>query len=112
MPFRHEPRGLRRDLVMADSPADGQRIVDLNLGEDAWISLVIRDGHLIPVQGSTSLRAGDGDWCGRSSPRRFFGRRSGGPKVTQARGRVPSGLGLCGEAGGRDAVVLPSQVEE
>jgi len=44
---------------MADSPADGQRIAELNLGEDAWISLVIRDGHLIPVQGSTSLRAGD-----------------------------------------------------
>jgi potassium/hydrogen antiporter len=57
--FRHEPRGLRRYLVMADSPADGQMIAHLNLGEDAWISLVIRDGHLIPVQGSTSLRAGD-----------------------------------------------------
>jgi potassium/hydrogen antiporter len=57
--FRHEPRGLRRYLVMADSPADGQMISHLNLGEDAWISLVIRDGHLIPVQGSTSLRAGD-----------------------------------------------------
>jgi len=24
-----------------------------------WISLVIRDGQLVPVQGSTMLRAGD-----------------------------------------------------
>jgi potassium/hydrogen antiporter len=57
--FRHEPRGLRRYLVVAGSPADGQRIGELDLGEEVWISLVIRDGQLIPVQGSTTLRAGD-----------------------------------------------------
>jgi cell volume regulation protein A len=57
--FRHEPRGLRRYLVVAGSPADGRRIGELDLGEDVWISLVIRDGQLIPVQGSTTLRAGD-----------------------------------------------------
>jgi potassium/hydrogen antiporter len=57
--FRREPRGLRRYLVVAGSPADGRAIGELDLGEDAWISLVIRDGQLIPVQGSTTLRAGD-----------------------------------------------------
>jgi potassium/hydrogen antiporter len=57
--FRHEPRGLRRYLVEAGSPADGRSIGELDLGEDVWISLVIRDGQLIPVQGSTILRAGD-----------------------------------------------------
>jgi cell volume regulation protein A len=57
--FRHEPRGLRRYLVAAGSPADGRAIGELDLGEDAWISLVIRDGQLIPVQGATTLRAGD-----------------------------------------------------
>jgi cell volume regulation protein A len=57
--FRHEPRGLRRYLVVAGSLADGRTIGELDLGEDVWISLVIRDGQLIPVRGSTSLRAGD-----------------------------------------------------
>ena len=57
--FRHEPRGLRRYLVVAGSPADGRAIGELDLGEDAWISLVIRDGQLVPVQGATILRAGD-----------------------------------------------------
>jgi cell volume regulation protein A len=57
--FRQEPRGLRRYLVAAGSPADGRTIGELDLGEDAWISLVIRHGQLVPVQGSTRLRAGD-----------------------------------------------------
>jgi potassium/hydrogen antiporter len=57
--FRHEPSGLRRYLVEAGSPADGCTIGDLALGEDAWINLVIRGGQLVPVRGSTRLRAGD-----------------------------------------------------
>jgi cell volume regulation protein A len=57
--FRHEPRGLRRYLVQPSSPADGRTISELDLGEDAWISLVIRHGQLVPVQGSTKLHAGD-----------------------------------------------------
>jgi hypothetical protein len=28
------------------------------VGEDVWISLVIRDDQLVPVGGATSLRAG------------------------------------------------------
>ena len=57
--FRNEPRGLDRHLVAAGSPADGCRIGDLEVGEDVWISFVIRDDQLIPVSGSTILRAGD-----------------------------------------------------
>jgi len=57
--FRREPRGLRRHIVAAGSPADGCTIGELAVGEDVWISLVIRDGQLVPVQGSTMLRAGD-----------------------------------------------------
>jgi NhaP-type Na+/H+ and K+/H+ antiporter len=45
--------------VTAGSPADGCRIGDLDVGEDMWISFVIRDDQLVPVGGATSLRAGD-----------------------------------------------------
>ena len=57
--FRHEPRGLRRYLVAPGSPADGCTIGDLAVEEDVWIGFVIRDGQLVPVRGSTMLRAGD-----------------------------------------------------
>jgi cell volume regulation protein A len=57
--FRHEPQGLRRHVVAAGSPADGCRIGDLDVGEDVWISFVIRDNQLVPVRGATSLWAGD-----------------------------------------------------
>jgi len=57
--FRNEPRGLCRLVVVAGSPADGCRIADLEVGEDVWISFVIRDDQLVPVRGSTTLHAGD-----------------------------------------------------
>ena len=57
--FRQEPRGLFRQVVAAGSPADGCRIADLAVGEDVWISFVIRDDQLVPVRGSTILHAGD-----------------------------------------------------
>jgi potassium/hydrogen antiporter len=57
--LRREPSGLRRYLVAAGAPADGCTISDLAVGEDVWISVVIRDGQLLPVRGSTTLRAGD-----------------------------------------------------
>ena len=59
MRFQDEPRGLHRHLVDAGSPADGTTIADLDLGEDAWISLVSRNGQLVQVRGNTALRAGD-----------------------------------------------------
>ena len=45
--------------VAAGAPADGCTLADLALGEDAWISLISRDGQLVPVQGDTVLHAGD-----------------------------------------------------
>jgi potassium/hydrogen antiporter len=57
--FRHEPRGLRRYLVAPGSAADGRSIGELDLGEDAWINLVIRHSQLVPVHGATRLAAGD-----------------------------------------------------
>jgi potassium/hydrogen antiporter len=59
MRFRDEPTGLRRHTVAADSPADGCTLRDLALGEDTWVSMINRDGRLVPVRGGTQLRAGD-----------------------------------------------------
>jgi cell volume regulation protein A len=57
--FSEEPEGLHRYHVAADSAADGTSIADLPCGENAWISLVIRGGVLLPVGGDTTLRADD-----------------------------------------------------
>jgi cell volume regulation protein A len=57
--LRDEPTGLRRRTVAIGSPADGTAIKDLGLGEDTWVSVVTRDGELVPVRGSTVLRSGD-----------------------------------------------------
>jgi potassium/hydrogen antiporter len=57
--FRHEPDALHRQRVARGSPADGATISDLPFGEDAWVSLVIRNGHLVPVRADTRLQAGD-----------------------------------------------------
>jgi len=57
--FRHEPEGLQRFRVAAGSPADGAAIADLPVGEDVWVTLVIRNERLVPTRGSTRLRPGD-----------------------------------------------------
>jgi cell volume regulation protein A len=57
--LRHEPEGMRRDVVAAGSAADGTAIRDLDLGEDVWISIVTRSGQLVPIEGDTVLQAGD-----------------------------------------------------
>jgi len=59
MRFRDEPTGLRRYQVGAGTPADGCTLADLDLGEDAWISMISRDGALVPVRGDTVVLAGD-----------------------------------------------------
>jgi potassium/hydrogen antiporter len=59
MRFRERPSGLRRFRVRAGSPADGTAIGDLALGEKLWISLVNRQGQLVPVGRDTVLQAGD-----------------------------------------------------
>jgi cell volume regulation protein A len=57
--LRQEPAGVHRLRVRPGSDADAAAIGDLELPEDAWVSLVIRGGQLVPVQASTALRAGD-----------------------------------------------------
>ena len=59
LPLRQEPEGVHRLRVQPGSGADDTAIGDLDLPEDAWVSLVIRGGRLIPVQASTTLNAGD-----------------------------------------------------
>jgi potassium/hydrogen antiporter len=59
MRFRDEPTGLRRYNVAAGTPADGCTIADLALGDDTWISMINRNGALVPVRGDTVLQAGD-----------------------------------------------------
>ncbi|HVV19534.1 MAG TPA: potassium/proton antiporter [Pseudonocardiaceae bacterium] len=57
--FRTPPHGVRRVRVVAGSVADGATVAELPLGEDAWISLVLRESQSVHVRGSTRLAAGD-----------------------------------------------------
>jgi potassium/hydrogen antiporter len=57
--FSQEPEGLHRYRITRRSTADGTAIKDMPLEEGVWVSLVIRAGNLIPVNGDTTLLAGD-----------------------------------------------------
>jgi cell volume regulation protein A len=57
--FREPPDGVRRLRVAEGSAADGCAVEDLDLGEDVWISLVIRHGRPLHVRPSSVLAAGD-----------------------------------------------------
>jgi potassium/hydrogen antiporter len=57
--FQHEPEGLHRFVVAPGSPADLTQVGDLHLASEAWVSLIIRDGRLVPAQADTVLQAGD-----------------------------------------------------
>lgn len=59
MRFRDQPTGLRRVNVAAGAAADGARVDDLELDENTWISMINRDGALVPIRGDTTLRAAD-----------------------------------------------------
>ncbi len=59
MRLQHEPHGLREYDIAVGSPADGSTIAGLPVGEEAWISIVSRDGELLQVRGDTVLGAGD-----------------------------------------------------
>jgi cell volume regulation protein A len=56
--LQDEPEGVHRWTVAPGSPADGTAIEDLDVDE-AWISIVIRGGALVPVRRETLLQAGD-----------------------------------------------------
>jgi len=57
--FQEEPEDLHRFIVAPAGVADGTSVSDLPLPQDAWISLIIRNGRLVPVHASTALHAGD-----------------------------------------------------
>jgi cell volume regulation protein A len=57
--LRNEPRDVRRFLVVRRSRSAGERIADLPLGENAWISLVIRDGTAQRPRGDFVVEADD-----------------------------------------------------
>ncbi|HKG52085.1 MAG TPA: cation:proton antiporter [Actinomycetales bacterium] len=55
-----EPAGERRLTVSTGSAADGRQIDELpGLAEGTWVSMVRREGALVPVRGRTRLLAGD-----------------------------------------------------
>ena len=57
--FRDPPQGVRRYFIGSDAPAQGRAIRDLDLGEDVWISLVVRRGRPVQVRADTVLHSGD-----------------------------------------------------
>ncbi len=50
--LKDRPEGIARHVVEDGSAADGRRVDGLDIGEDTWISLVVREGGIIPVSGS------------------------------------------------------------
>jgi cell volume regulation protein A len=57
--LRHEPQGMHRFVVAPTAPARGRTVDELDLGEDVWISMLLRNGSLVPVRGDTVLESGD-----------------------------------------------------
>jgi potassium/hydrogen antiporter len=57
--FQNKPENLHRFVISAGAAAVGTPIARLRLPEDAWISLIIRDGRPIPALADTLLQQGD-----------------------------------------------------
>lgn len=57
--FSEEPEGLHNFTVVAGSPADGKTIGLLAKGRVAWVSAIVRGGHLVTASADTVLAAGD-----------------------------------------------------
>jgi cell volume regulation protein A len=58
--LRSEPEGVLRLTIQPSSPADGHTISDIGeLPGGARITLLVREGRLLPVRGDTKLAAGD-----------------------------------------------------
>lgn len=58
--LRAEPEGVHRLHIRSAAWADGQSVHDVaaRVG-DIWVSLVVRDGELVPVRADTLLQCGD-----------------------------------------------------
>jgi cell volume regulation protein A len=60
MRVQDEPGGVHHFSIGSGSPADGSTVENLpGFPVDAWVSLVVRDGQLVPVRSETTLHAGD-----------------------------------------------------
>jgi cell volume regulation protein A len=57
--LQHEPDNVHRYRVQAGSLAEGQSIRELALPDTLWISLISRDGRLVPITEETTFQAGD-----------------------------------------------------
>jgi potassium/hydrogen antiporter len=57
--LQEEPEGVVRYRVGRGSPAAGQRVRDLPIGDRTWISLIVRDGLPIQPRGSSKIKVGD-----------------------------------------------------
>ena len=57
--FSSEPEGLHNFRVAPGSPADGTAIGKLAKGRVAWVSAIVRDGHLVTASADTLLLPGD-----------------------------------------------------
>jgi cell volume regulation protein A len=54
-----EPAGVHEETVEPGSSWDGVAIEDLPIPDDAWVTLVVRDGSALRPNGDLVLRAGD-----------------------------------------------------
>jgi potassium/hydrogen antiporter len=58
--LRSEPETARNLTVATGSVVDGRTVAEIaELATDIWVSIVVRDGALLPVQADTRLKAGD-----------------------------------------------------
>ncbi len=57
--FTERPSGVFRCVVEPGSTADGTSVADLDIGDDAWITVIRRQGQLVPIRGATTLEEGD-----------------------------------------------------
>lgn len=57
--FSEQPAGVFRCVVEPGSTADGTSVAELDIGDDARISVIRRQGKLQPVRGATTLQPGD-----------------------------------------------------
>jgi Trk K+ transport system NAD-binding subunit len=58
--LRVDPDTTHQVSVAAESFVDGRTVEEIaELASNVWISIVVRDGMLLPVHGDTQLHAGD-----------------------------------------------------
>ncbi|HVW81121.1 MAG TPA: cation:proton antiporter [Mycobacteriales bacterium] len=56
----HEPQGAQLLTIARGSAADGRRIDDFDsIAPGVWLSMIVRNGQLLPIEDSTVLTAGD-----------------------------------------------------